>query len=470
MVATAGLDLDRQPAPGPPARPRGASQPADGAEPLSWGRRTGATGRRAVSARTRPTSGTQLLDALIDDVQVGDNLVIAGDGDAPLDLLADRFVTAARGRVPLVMVRVASPWRGPVPDGVMVLDWSAVLSGRPVKRSGALEPGATLPQALASLRAADEAVGTGAAFVFDRLDAVQAAWSDAEAMELFLSTCPRLYRRRSLALWPIELSARRPTFLRRLTEVNQVVGEMVADQAVDTRERGVEVDPVTSADPAFVLTVRKADGRASEVVGRSRRVTVADGDLLALGPATSTRQRLGTMLREQRLARGLAQAELARRVGITASALSQMERGVRGPGGDTLVRLWEVLGVPFGPPAGDDAGYVVARRSGRERRTLQDGLVGERLLDDPTTGQVWRVEVAPGAQGDRGPFPVKAPESLTVVRGVLDVTLGGRIETLHEGDALLSTRAAIGGWCNPGSTPAEVLWYLHATPRPDVPR
>jgi transcriptional regulator with XRE-family HTH domain len=423
-----------------------------------------------VSTGARPTSGTPLLDALIDDVHVGDNLVIAADHDAPLDLVFDRFIAAAEGRLPLVAVRVAAPWRGPVPDGVTVLDWSAVLSGRPARTPEALGPGATLAEALASVRAADEAVGAGAAFVFDRLDAVQAAWSDAAALELFLSTCPRLYRRRSIALWPMKLSAHRPTFLRRLTEVTQVVVEVVADRSRVGRGPDSGEDPVTSDGPAFVLTVRKADGRVPEVMGRSRRVTIADGDLQSLDPATSTRERLGTLVRDQRLARGLTQADVARRVGITPSALSQVERGVRGPGGDTLMRLWEVLGVPFGPPTGDDAGYAVARRSGRERRPLQDGLVGERLLDDATTGQLWKVEVAPGAQGDRGPFPVKSPESLTVVRGVLAVTLAGRIETLHEGDALLSTRTAIGGWSNPGSSPAEVLWYLHATPRPDVPR
>jgi transcriptional regulator with XRE-family HTH domain len=412
-----------------------------------------------VSEAGGPTSGTEVLDALIDDVHIGDNLVVAGDEAAPLDLIVDRFVAAARGRIPLVIVTVAEPWSGPVPDGVTVLDWSAVMTGRMSELPGALPPDADLAAALASVRAADHAVGAGAAFVFDRLSAVQAAWSDTAALEVFLSSCPRLYRRRSLALWPVELSAHRPTFLRRLTEVTQVVVEMVADET-----------PEPSEPETFVLTVRKADGRGSEVVGRSRRAVVADGDLQPRGETTSTRQRLGFLIRDQRLSRGLSQAEVARRVGISPSALSQVERGVRGPGGDTLVRLWEVLGVPFGPRTDTDPGYTVSRRSGRERRALQEGLTGERLLDDAVAGELWLIEVAPGTHGTSGPFAVKAAESVTVVRGVLDLTLGGRTETLHEGDALLATDAAIGGWSNPATTSTEVLWHLLPALRPQVPR
>ncbi len=389
-----------------------------------------------------PTSGTALIDTLIDGVRIGDNLVLQADADAPLTLLVDRFVAANRGQVPVVIVTVARPWTGAVPEGVTVLDWSPVTTGRPGDGTAALEPGASLEDALTQLRVVDEQVGTGAAFVFDRLTAVQEAWDDDAALGLFLAACPRLYRRRSLALWPIEADRHRPSFLRRLAEITQVVVELTTEEDVLT------------------VTVRKADGRAAEVIGRTLHAEVVEDDLRAVDAPTTAPARLGTMIREQRLARGLAQAELARQVGITPSALSQVERGVRGPSGDTLVRLWEVLGVPFGPSGDQDPGYTVARRSGRDRPRLQEGLTGERIVDDPHTGELWLLEIAPGAHGDRPPFPAKVPEIAAVVRGVLDLQVGGRTETLHEGDALVSSSAAITGWANPGDTPTEVIWTL----------
>lgn len=401
-----------------------------------------------MEAPSQLTSGSSALDELIDQVHIGDNLVVVGDEHAPLELLVDRYLAAARGQHPVVVVTVATPWTAPVPDGLTVLDWSAVATGDPSPLPGALPADATVADALADVRAADEAVGTGAVFAFDRLSAVQAAWSDTAALELFLTTCPRLYRRRSLALWPIEGSAHRPSFLRRLTEITQVVVEVVGSDGDAQTQR-------------LRCTVRKADGRAAAVVGRTREVEVRDGDLVPIGPASNTRERLGTLIRAQRLATGMAQAEVARRVGISPSALSQVERGVRGPSGDTLVRLWEVLGVPFGPEPDSPTDHLISRRSGRERHTLQPGLTGTLLLDTPRTGQLWQLTVEPGAQGDEPPFRVKAPESITVVRGILDVTLDGRTEILHEGDALLATGTPIGAWANPGTRRAEVQWHVY---------
>jgi transcriptional regulator with XRE-family HTH domain len=385
------------------------------------------------------TSGTGLLDA------PRRHLVLQGGADTPLELLVTRFVDAARGRVPLVRVNLAAAWEGRVPEGVRVVDWSAVTTGSPSPLEGAVGPGAGLVEALASLEAADAEVGSGAAFVFDPLSAVPERWGPDAALELFLATCPRLYRRRSLAVWPVVADDHRPSFLRRLEEVTQVVVELEGD------------------DGQLRLTVRKADGRRPEVVGRSVHAEVVDGDLRPTDVAVTTRERLGGAIRDQRLARGLSQSELARRVGITPSALSQVERGVRGPSGDTLVRLWEVLEVPFGPDASAERGYRVSRRSGRERFRLQEGLDGERLVDGPDGAETWLLEAASGAGGDRPPFSVKAPETVVVLRGVLDLQLGGRTETFHEGDAVELMTAGVTGWANPGPRPTELLWTVAPT-------
>ena len=391
------------------------------------------------------TSGTDLVDSLIDGVHIGDNLVLQGDAATPLRLLVDRFVTATRGRVPLVLVNVDRPWQGLVPDGVEVLDWSPATTATPSTLPGALAADATFAAAVATLEVADQRVGDGAAFVIDGLSGVQRTWGRDAALELFLTTCPRLYRRRSLAVWPVRTDQHRPTFLRRLAEITQVVVEFVDDGG------------------GYRLTVRKADGRDASVLGRSVTAEVVDGDLVATGTTSATRELLGTAIRDQRLARGLSQAEVARRVGITPSALSQVERGVRGPAGDTLVRLWEVLGVPFGPAQDRDAGFVIARRSGRERRLLQEGLWAERLLDDPVGGEVWQLQFAPGSAGARGPFAVKSAESVLVIRGVVDLTIDGRVETLHEGDALVATRASVTAWANPAAAMTEAVWTIHRT-------
>ena len=55
---------------------------------------------------------------------------------------------------------------------------------------------------------------------------------------------------------------------------------------------------------------------------------------------------LGRRLRQTREARGLGQRELARRAGVTVSAVSEIESGVRpSPGVQILLRLARVLDV-----------------------------------------------------------------------------------------------------------------------------
>jgi transcriptional regulator with XRE-family HTH domain len=195
-------------------------------------------------------------------------------------------------------------------------------------------------------------------------------------------------------------------------------------------------------------------------VGRRVELQSTGSSLDAAGPVAAGRQRLGTLVRTQRTTRGLSQAELARRIGISPSALSQVERGVRGLSAESLIRIWEVLGVPFGPEDSAPRGYRISRRAGHRRIDLADGVRGHQRLDDPAVGRVWELTVAPGA-GNRQPlFSGKETEVVLVRRGAFDVEVGGHAETLHEGDTLVASEAVIGAWANPTSEPVELVWTL----------
>ena len=257
-----------------------------------------------------------------------------------------------------------------------VLDWSAI----------------TAREARERLEAADHAVGEQAAFVFDSLTDVQERWGSPIALELFLWACPRLYRRRSVAMWLVDPDRHDAAFLARLAEITQVVLDITRD--ADSVE----------------IAVRKADGRPRSVVGRTVRARFVDGELLDGGAIGGERERVGSLVRTLRTTRGLSQAELARRVGITPSALSQVERGVRGFAAESLVRVWEVLGVSFGPDDPLLRGYRIARRSGHQVTDLAAGVSGRQLADDPVVGRVWRVTVSPHATGRQPIFAVKGPE------------------------------------------------------------
>jgi transcriptional regulator with XRE-family HTH domain len=382
----------------------------------------------AVQGMSAHSSGVGAVDTLIDGVRVGDNLVFVVRDGVEVDWLVDRFVAVSNSD--RLIVADASGRHVRADHGV-VLDWSA--SGRRHRVAAA--------QARAALADADERVGEDARFVFDSLTELADAWGTQAALDLFMWACPRLYRRHSVALWVVHGDRHDDGFLRRLTEITQVV--------VEVRESGGEL----------VLEVVKADGRPRSVQGRALEARLVDDDLVDARPIGVARQRLGEWLRELRSQRGVGQAELARRVGISPSALSQAERGVGRVSAETLMRVWEELGVPLGPGHPAERGYRVTRRGGQHTSTLAAGVSGRQLSDDPAA-TIWQLTVAPRASGRNPIFPVKTPELVSVLRGVLQLEVEGRMETVHEGDTLIASDAAITAWANPADTPAEAMWVI----------
>ena len=184
-----------------------------------------------------------------------------------------------------------------------------------------------------------------------------------------------------------------------------------------------------------------------------------DGQLVDVASGATSGARLGDTIRRLRTDRGVGQAELARRIGISPSALSQAERGVRGVSGETVLRLWEALGVPVDPSGHVAVGYHIGRRTGEDATALAAGVTGRRLVSSPSS-TAWEVTVDARARG-RGPlFPGTGTETVVLRDGVLDLELGKVTETLQAGDAIVLDAAVIDGWANPADRPATAVWTI----------
>lgn len=373
------------------------------------------------------STGSPVLDELIDGVRVGDNLVFVSSSDRALQAIGRAFVAVSE---PQRLVVAATE-----PRALLAIPTDALLLDR---TDGAVDADALI----AELAAADVRVGGGASFLVDSLTGVQSVCGSQAALQLFLAVCPQLYRRGSVAMWLLDASAHDAAFLDRIEDITQVVVRL------DDDGDGLEAEVLAAA------------GRGPTTIGRRQRLRVEDGTLTAAGPAGAGRDRLGELVRGQRVTRGLSQAELARRVGVTPSALSQVERGVRGLSAETLMRIWEALGVPFGPDDTVQRGYRIARRGGHRDEVLADGVVGRLRYDEVGVGRCWEVQVAPGGGARQRLFADKGTETVVLLRGVLDLQVGGHAETLHEGDSLVARQATIERVHNPGSTPSVALWSL----------
>ena len=414
----------------------------------------------------RPSTGIDALDELLGRLGVGDNVVWQAPDPADIEPFVEAFLATAHGDTPLTYLSFRLPPAAVLDRFGQVWDSDrfTLLDGWTGSQHASSEPSVAVaglpPQALVrrlkdptdmeqvnrELSEIEDELGPGARYVFDDLTSMQRLWGPEPALALFLRCCPRLYQERTVAYWLLERDAHPPTFRSQLADITQVI---------------LDLDTTATQPAERTLQVVKADGHSPAVLGRTLRYAVGDnGAIDVLRTASGTRERIGEQVRAERIATGLSQAELARRIGVSPSAVSQVERGRHGLSGETLTRLWATLGIPFGPAASPASPpYRLARRGARQPLAPGSGMHGETVLQEPSGLAVHELTFAANSSGRR-PFETKQPELLLILEGALELQLGQETHTLQQGDAILLATQPVTGWRNPASEPARVLWLL----------
>lgn len=173
---------------------------------------------------------------------------------------------------------------------------------------------------------------------------------------------------------------------------------------------------------------------------------------------------LGERLRALRSARGLSLRDLSGQSGLTASFISQVERGRASPSITSLGRLAEVLEVPvthFFAPARPPEHLV--RRDQRRTIILRGlGEVDEYVTADPDGRlQVAITTFEVGGRTAEVAFVHESDEEcVLVLEGTLEVVVGGDRYVLEDGDALTYAPQTPHVARNIGSSLARALFVL----------
>lgn len=173
---------------------------------------------------------------------------------------------------------------------------------------------------------------------------------------------------------------------------------------------------------------------------------------------------LGSKLRNLRKERSLSQRELAGQAGVSANAISLIERNEISPSVVTLQRLATALNVRisyFFESEPNQASVVHAKASERPSLTSKGVMIagtGKRLSGQEV--EPFFIALAPGAESGQQPVIHAGHEIVYCLKGTVEYTIDGTVYSLEEGDFLVFEARLPHHWRNPSPERAEFLLLL----------
>ena len=275
--------------------------------------------------------------------------------------------------------------------------------------------------------------------LFEGLDVMAARWGPEIAGRFFATCCPQLLELGAIAYWSMSASDGHAALRRTVEEITQCV--FLLDH-----ER---------------LRVAKAEGRPPGIVGSVFRCAELDDGVPVLTPAPMV-ARIGNALRAARLQRNLSQSDLARIAGVSASAISQAERGQRGLSLETVLGLATGLNTTLDELLRGEVatGYRLGRRRYRSRHRSEERGEPVALLDDRQAGlRAYLVRIP--RRGIAEPHLThKGIELIAVAGGLVQVLLATGRPVLTTGETLLLDGTPVISWRNLGVSEATLFWIL----------
>jgi len=181
----------------------------------------------------------------------------------------------------------------------------------------------------------------------------------------------------------------------------------------------------------------------------------------AYAPCDPSPAELGRRIKLLRISRGLTLKELEERGGISATHVSEIERGKASPTVGALGRIAHALGLrpatlvePRTLPE-----VTVARIGERDTRRVQWGAAMIECATDPVQGAGIGAQIVTLPIGREAGLTHRheGEEWMTVLSGVAEVKVDGEAHVLREGDALHFRSFRMHSYTNLTSEPAVLL-------------
>lgn len=186
---------------------------------------------------------------------------------------------------------------------------------------------------------------------------------------------------------------------------------------------------------------------------------------------------IGERLREERTKAGISQRELARRLGLSASMISQLESGTSRPSVGTLYAIVTELNLSLdhvirgehyhdrGPasPSDEEVGSPLVRGSERQSIDLASGVRWEELSATSEEGVDFlyaTYQVGGASTPDESLMRHEGREYGYVISGTLGIQIGFSEYELHPGDSIAFDSTRPHRLFNRGDKPVHAIWFV----------
>jgi transcriptional regulator with XRE-family HTH domain len=294
------------------------------------------------------------------------------------------------------------------------------------------------------LNAIEDSLPTGARYVFDSLTGMQDLWGDENSTyKFFTYMCPRLYDLETVAYWILEKDAHSQHFKANLRHITQDVFDLYVRR-----------------DRLFIKAL-KLTGRQEREAFKPHVYAIENGEVSISLPRREVSSDLGGRLKDLRTRIGLSQKDLAEKIDVTPSFISQLENNQISPSLHSFIQMCRALGVNpahvLAADADQSVSWVVKRADVSERSIPVAEGIKEYIIVDDDKLSARMVTIGAGTALERHFHSLKRPELIHLVRGTVSVTVQGKTEQLHPGDSVFLRDIAPVQWKNEGGDEAELV-------------
>lgn len=275
-----------------------------------------------------------------------------------------------------------------------------------------------------TLNSLEDSLPTGVRYVIESLTGMQDLWGDEnDTYRFFTYMCPRLYDLGTVAYWILEKEAHSQKFKANLRHITQVVFDLYKRR-----------------DKLYIKAL-KLDGRQDREAFKPHLYEIDGKNVTVTFPKRESSTDVGNKIKEIRTRLGISQKELADKVDLTPSFISQLENNQISPSLSSFLQIAEALGISptdllQKEKKRDEADWLF-----RKDHTLRSLLKKEEgyslfniVSNDKTSAYLTVINA--GAELDSHFLSSKKNELIHVLKGTVSVKIENSEKMLSPGDSI----------------------------------